>query len=63
MKRSKVTDYAALTYVLQLIKKKPLQFYFQGVSKPFKTNGKLCTIKAGWSIVYIEGSQVIISKK
>ena len=29
---------------------------------PFKTNGTFHTIKSGWSIVYIEGLHVIISK-
>ena len=33
---------------------------------PFKTNGifrKFDTVKSGWSVVYIEGSKAIISKK
>ena len=31
--------------------------------RPVEFSIKLHTIKSGWSIVYIEGSQVIISKK
>ena len=31
--------------------------------RPMESTIKLCTIKSEWSIVYIEGSKVIIAKK
>ena len=31
--------------------------------RPMELSIKFSTVKPGWSIVYIEGSQVIISKK
>ena len=46
IRRSKVTDYAALTLCV------PIEF-------PIKFD----TVRSGWSIAYIEGSQVINSKE
>ena len=31
--------------------------------RPMDVSIKFVTVKSGWSIIYIEGSQVIISKK
>ena len=35
---------------------------FQTLFRPMEFSIKLHTVKSGWSIVYIEGSHVIISK-